>query len=94
MPQWVMARLVRAATPRAYRSCLFVSVAGLAQLLNTVRRAELRQHFKDSAGNIAGQDYQRFTSVLLVREEKRGGSRSAASSSNACGRPKPCSPSR
>jgi hypothetical protein len=34
----------------------------------------LRQRFQDSARNIAGQDYQRFTSVHLAREEERGGS--------------------
>jgi TM2 domain-containing membrane protein YozV len=56
------------------RPCLFVSVAGFAQLLNAGIRAELRQQFKDSAGNIAGENYQRFTSVHLAREEKRGSS--------------------
>jgi hypothetical protein len=44
------------------------------QLFNTVRRVELRQQFKDSAGNIAGHDYQRFISAYLAREEERGGS--------------------
>jgi len=46
------------------------------QLLNTVRRVEqLRQQFKDSAGNIAGHHYQRFASAYLAREDKRGSSK-------------------
>jgi hypothetical protein len=53
---------------------LFVSVAGFAQLLSTARRVELRQQLKDGARNIAGQDHQRFTSVHLAREAKRGSS--------------------
>ena len=44
------------------------------QLLNTFRRVELRQHFEDSAGNVAGHDYQRFSSAYLAHEDERGSS--------------------
>jgi hypothetical protein len=56
------------------RPCLFVSVTGSVQLLDTLSRVEMRQEFKDGGGNIAGQDYHRFAPVHLAREEERGGS--------------------